>query len=163
ARGEFRITGLPSGSDAYVATRTSRGQPWRVHGPMGAAESGLSIRLAPPSGFVVTLRDDAGKPVPDAELFIAPDPLAGRVPPPPPICAPPRQKLTEVADDGVGVKRVTGLDAGKYQLIGRAPGFALATASVSAADPPPPCELVFAAANAVDVTVVRASDQQPLE
>jgi hypothetical protein len=162
ARGEFRLTGLPNGSDAYVATRTSRGQPWRVHGPMAAAESGLVVQLAPPSGFVVTLRDEAGKPVADAELFIAADPLEGGVPLPP-IFAPPMQKLTEVKDDGIGVKRVTGLDAGKYQVIGRAPGFALATANVSAADPAPPCELVFVGANAVDVTVVRAKDKQPLD
>lgn len=162
ARGEFRLTGLPNGSDAYVATRTSRGQPWRVHGPMAAAESGLVVQLAPPSGFVVTLRDEAGKPVADAELFIAADPLEGGVPLPP-IFAPPMQKLTEVKDDGIGVKRVTGLDAGKYQVIGRAPGFALATANVSAADPAPPCELVFVGANSVDVTVVRAKDKQPLD
>ena len=162
ARGEFRITGLPSGSEAYVATRTSRGQPWRVHGPLAAAESGLTIQLAPPSGFVVTLRDDAGKPVADAELFIAPDPFEGGAPLPP-IFAPPMLKLTEVADEGKGVKRVTGLDAGKYQLIGRAFGFALATAGVVAADPPPPCELVFIVSNAVDVTVVRASDRSPLD
>jgi hypothetical protein len=161
-KGEFKITGLPSGDDAYVATRTSRGQPWRVHGPLPAAESGLLIKLLPPSGFLVALHDAAGAPVADAELFIAPDPLEGGVPLPP-IFAPPMQKLTEVSDAGDGTKRVAGLDAGKYQLIGRAAGFALATASVVAADPPPKCELVFQPANRVDVKVLRAKDREPLE
>jgi hypothetical protein len=161
-RGEFKLGGLPAGDDAYVATRASRGQPWRVHGPLAAAESGLKIELSPPSGFLVRLHDAAGAPVADAELFIAPDPLEGGVPLPP-IFAPPMQKLTEVSDAGDGTKRVVGLDAGKYQLIGRAAGFALATANVVAGDPPPTCELVFQPANQVEVTVVRAKDRHPLE
>ncbi len=162
AGGAFRVKGLPSGSEAYVATRASRGQPWNVHGPFKTEEALLRVELTPPSGLLVRLRDEAGKPVEKAELFVAPDPLEGGAPLPP-ILAPPMQKLSEVADVEVGLKRVTGLDLGKYRLIGRAEGFALAQATIEVAEPPREFELLFQPSHALDVTVVRCPDDRPVE
>jgi hypothetical protein len=160
--GTFHLQGLPAGSDAYVATRTSRGQPWNVHGPFKTEAMPLRVQLSKPSGLLVRLHDEAGKPLADAELFIAPDPLEGGAPLPP-IFAPPMQKLTEVSDVELGTKRVAGLDFGKYRLIGRAAGFALAQATVDVVDPPREYELLFQSANVLEVHVVRAKDREPLE
>ena len=161
-KGRFAVGGLPPGSDAYVATRASRGQPWNVHGPYATDSGGLRVQLRPPSGLLVRMRDEGGALVEEAELFIAPDPIEEGAPLPP-ILAPPMQRLTEVATIEPGLARITGLDAGKYRLIGRARGFALAQLQIEVVEPPREFELLFQRAHVVEVTVVRGRDAQPLE
>jgi hypothetical protein len=164
-RGAFSLKGLPSGSEAYVATRASRGQPWNVHGPFKTDEEILQVRLSPPSGLLVRMHDEAGKVLDEkakVELFVAPDPIEGGAPLPP-LLAPPMQKLTEVVAVEPGLARVSGLDFGKYRLIGRAAGYALAQATIEVADPPREFELSFQAANSLEISVVRCPDDRPLE
>ena len=169
SNGAFSLSGLPTGSDGYIATRLTRGQPWNVHGPYSAVDEELRVELSPPSGFTVRLHDAGGAPIELAasvdhplELFIAPDPIEGGAPLPP-ILAPPMMKLTEVESIGPGRVRVTGLDFGVYRLIGRAPGLALAQTKVTVAEPPQEFELAFEAANTLEIHVVRKSDAKPLD
>lgn len=161
-KGFFELAGLPQGSDAYVATRASRGQPLQVHGPFKAIDDVLLVRLRPPSGLIARLVDEAGAPLEEAELFIAPDPIEGGAPLPP-ILAPPMQKLVDVAPLGDGLFRIAGLDFGKYRLIGRADDFALATTKVEVANPPQTFDLVFARANSLALTVQSVQEGEPLE
>jgi len=160
--GGFSLNGLPAGKEAYVATRASRGQPLQVHGPFKAIDEVLRVQLRPPSGLIARPIDEKGLPVRDAELFIAPDPIEGGAPLPP-ILAPPMQKLTETRLQDDGSVRVAGLDFGKYRLIGRAPDFALAQATVEVADPPQTFDLLFQRANTLELAVTGALEKQPLE
>jgi hypothetical protein len=160
-KGHFSIKGLPSGSEAFVATRVSRGQPWNVHGPFDTGAAQLQVQLSPPSGLTVRAHDEAGKPV-DAELFVAPDPIESGAPLPP-ILAPAMQKLSEVTTLEPGLFKVTGLDLGKYRVIGRAGGFALAQTKVEVAEPPREFELVFQPSNTLEIHVVRKGDKHDLE
>ncbi|MBM4015822.1 MAG: carboxypeptidase regulatory-like domain-containing protein [Planctomycetes bacterium] len=162
AAGRFSLRGLPQGSDAYVATRVSRGRPLNVHGPFPATDEELTVELSPPSGFLARVVDGAGQPVRDAELFIAPDPIEGGAPLPP-ILAPPMQRLTEVAQLEDGLYRIGGLDFGKYRLIGRAADFALAQAKVEVTEPPATFDLVFERAHQLELTVTGAKEGTPLE
>ncbi len=162
ADGQFELSGLPQGSDAYVATRASRGQPLQVHGPFKALDETLIVRLRPPSGLIAHLIDEAGAPLAEAELFIAPDPIEGGAPLPP-ILAPPMQKLTEVTPLGDGNFRIAGLDFGKYQLIGRAKEYALAQTKVEVANPPLTFDVVFKMAHSLELDVTSLQEGKPLE
>lgn len=162
ADGRFTLNGLPQGTDAYVATRASRGQPLQVHGPFKAIDDDLIVELSPPSGFLARIADEEGRKIEAAELFIAPDPIEGGAPLPP-ILAPPMQKLTEVVALEEGLFRIAGLDFGKYRLIGRAKDYALAQATVEVADPPQTFDLTFARAHQLQLTVSGAAEKQPLE
>ncbi|MSR46387.1 MAG: carboxypeptidase regulatory-like domain-containing protein [Planctomycetes bacterium] len=160
--GRFALKGLPQGTDAYVATRASRGQPLIVHGPFKAIDEDLIVQLTPPSGFIARITGADGKPVRDAELFIAPDPIEGGAPLPP-ILAPPMQRLTETVEIDDGIVSVAGLDFGKYRLIGRAADYALAQTTIEVTDPPQTFDLTFAQAHTLELTVKGAAEKQPLE
>jgi len=157
--GSFKVRGLPTGDEAYVAFHRSIGQPWSLHGPFRADGSQVRIELERQGEVLVRLLDASGAIVSGAELFISPDPLF----PMPPILAPQMQRLARVERLEEGLLRVSEVDFGKYRLTARADGFALATTTIEVCDPPQTFDLKFEAAHSLAVQVVQAFDREPIE
>ena len=157
--GKFRLAGLPHGPEAFVALRRNAGQPWSKHGPFVDHARSITIELGSPAQLMVNLIGPDDKPIPEVTLYVSPQAM---VPGLPPLLAPPMQRLHEVKRLEGDVMRVSGLQPGRYHLVGQAQDLALAEVDVEIEEGLAECTLTFEFGHFLDVEVRRAGDEIPL-
>jgi len=157
--GSFSIDHLADGADSFVAAARREGDAGFTFSPIVDGSEPVVITLPAEIPLDVALERRGGGVVPDAELWVQPFlPSAAfallplrRVPP---------SSVTKVDD---GRLRVSGLAAGRWRLVGRAPGFAPAMADVELDADARAATLQFAPALELLVHVTDGRDGAPVE
>lgn len=157
--GSFEVPGLPLTGGCVFAVRSHPALPWKITGPGDASEQTLELDTA--AALTVHLVAASGElpAVVDLRLRPAVSPIGNDFP----LMFLPYREFPSLPerreDDSL---RITGLTPGKYQLIGRCEGFAVATLNVEVEPAGGEVTLVFSPARSLRVTVVGADDL-PLE
>jgi hypothetical protein len=158
ADGHFAVEHLSEqGASLCVAARAPHGDRWFVEKTDGSEP--VTVTLPAGLALDVKLVTIDGAIVPDAELLLRS--LEG--PPfltfmPPQLVA--KERIVAVAD---GKRRIEGMLPGRYELLGRAPGLAMASTKVDVRSEPREATLEFTPPRELQVGVVDAATSQPIE
>ncbi len=158
ADGSFTVRGLTSAKHT-VAVRGPHASQWKLALDVYPGADEPVIRLAESVSLTVRTLDDAGQPLAHPDLLVTEDPGFG----PSPMLVPPvpLQARTHARDDGSTL--VDGLSPGKYHVMARKKGFAVAKASADLTAGAATVEIRLVKELEGRVQVVSAATKKPLE